>query len=406
MTPLSILFVSSALVFVERAVADDATAGAPAPTTSNVGDGTSADSLRKYRFLAKTSREQGQYGEAARLYEKVIEYSPTDQKAHYFLGTCLLKQKRHRVAKVAFMESASLDSSHVNTNLALTQIYLNEEKADSAGHFLRHAAQLKPASARVRQLRRRLADQYRRRGGIGPSIPHYTRLAESATDPREKAELYDLLADLQRQSGNVQAALTWRRRLLELRSSSKGDTLEESAVAEHVATLSDMVELLAEAGDATAAYGALRELAKLDPRSSYAYFHRMVELATEKNDRTAELEGLEGMARAHPNDMETVATLAKFHLSNRELDTAAKWLGHGLAASPDDAHLHLLMGDLLVMKGEEEEALSSFEKARGDARWQDVAQQRIWQIRPPETAEEKLKREFFGGTGEGDGESD
>jgi hypothetical protein len=26
-----------------------------------------------------------------------------------------------------------------------------------------------------------------------------------------------------------------------------------------------------------------------------------------------------------------------------------------------------------------------------------VAQQRIWQIRPPETEEEKLKREFFGG---------
>jgi hypothetical protein len=35
--------------------------------------------------------------------------------------------------------------------------------------------------------------------------------------------------------------------------------------------------------------------------------------------------------------------------------------------------------------------------AMSDPAWERVAQQRIWKIHPPETEEEKLKREFFGG---------
>ena len=395
---LHILLVSSALVFALTT----ACSKAPAPTTSAVGGRTRADSLLAYRYEAKTSRQKGQYGEAAKLYEKVIEYNPGDQKAHYFLATCLLKLERQRAAKEAFIGSAALDSSHWSTNLALTQIYLNEGKADSASHFLRHMARVKPASPRVRQLRRQLADQFRLQGGIATSVHHYAQLAESATDPREKAELFGQLANLQRDAGDAEAALTWRRKLLQLRAQSKGDSLDQSATLKHIAILSDTVELLVEAGDAAEAYRILRELVELDPRSSYAYYHRMAELAAERNDRPEQLEGLEGMARAHPNDMEAVATLAEFHLTNRELAAAAKWLRRGLDVSPDRAHFHLLMGDLLVLNGDETEALMSFEKAKNDALWEDVAQQRIWQIRPPETTEEKLKREFFGSDGESD----
>ncbi len=34
--------------------------------------------------------------------------------------------------------------------------------------------------------------------------------------------------------------------------------------------------------------------------------------------------------------------------------------------------------------------------AMADQLWRDMAQQRIWQLRPPETEEEKAKRKFFG----------
>ncbi len=45
-------------------------------------------------------------------------------------------------------------------------------------------------------------------------------------------------------------------------------------------------------------------------------------------------------------------------------------------------------------QGDEEEAIAAYEQAMADQLWRDMAQQRIWQLRPPET--EDAKREFFG----------
>jgi hypothetical protein len=44
----------------------------------------------------------------------------------------------------------------------------------------------------------------------------------------------------------------------------------------------------------------------------------------------------------------------------------------------------------------EDSVIAEYEKALHDPNWASVAQQRIWQIRPPETEEEKLKKSFFG----------
>ena len=69
----------------------------------------------------------------------------------------------------------------------------------------------------------------------------------------------------------------------------------------------------------------------------------------------------------------------------------------GLKEDPEDAHLLVLRGDELVRTGDEEGAIAAFEKARANPAWEKIAQQRIWQIRPPETEEEKLIKQFFGG---------
>ena len=76
--------------------------------------------------------------------------------------------------------------------------------------------------------------------------------------------------------------------------------------------------------------------------------------------------------------------------------TAEEWIDRGLALAPRHAHLQLLRGDIMVRRGDEEEAIEAYETALDDPDWRSVAQQRIWQLRPPETEEEKLKREFFG----------
>jgi hypothetical protein len=125
----------------------------------------------------------------------------------------------------------------------------------------------------------------------------------------------------------------------------------------------------------------------------------MMELAIQSGDRPGELEGLEGMAQASPKDLETLYVLIEFHMAGDDLSAAFTWVEKGLEVKPDDSHLQLLKGDLHTRKGEEILAIAAYEIAKGDPVWQAVAQQRIWQLRPPETREEKLKREFFGNSG-------
>ena len=97
------------------------------------------------------------------------------------------------------------------------------------------------------------------------------------------------------------------------------------------------------------------------------------------------IEGLKGMVEADPKDAESIAELVEWHQGRGEFAAAKEWLGLGLKVNPKDAHLLLLKGDNLVRAGDEEGAIAAFEKAKADPAWERVAQQRIWQLRPPET---------------------
>ena len=107
--------------------------------------------------------------------------------------------------------------------------------------------------------------------------------------------------------------------------------------------------------------------------------------------------GLLGMVEANPKDLKSVAVLVQWHLSRDEATAARATLKQGLEEDPVNGNLLLLKGEMLVGEGDEAGAIAAFEKAKSNPVWEKVAQQRIWQLRPPETEEEKLKREFFGG---------
>ena len=108
------------------------------------------------------------------------------------------------------------------------------------------------------------------------------------------------------------------------------------------------------------------------------------------------LRAREGMVRADPQDLQTIALLVEWNVKQDRFKAARTWVDRGLQVS-NDAHLLVLKGDLLLREGAEDEAVTAYEKAMSDPAWERVAQQRIWKIHPPETEEEKLKREFFGG---------
>jgi tetratricopeptide (TPR) repeat protein len=383
-----------------------ASAPADAPSTENAPVETGRqieaqpDSVRKYRFLAKASREQRDFATAASYYQKVLTYSPDDQKAAYFLGTCLVRERRQTAAKAAFLLSSQLDSVHVNTNLALTQIFLSEEKPDSARRFLSRAMLAGRGRDRGLELRRQLADQYRRKGNIAAAIEQYRMLAEvdspaGQDTTRERADLLKMIADLHRESGMISEALLWQQRLLDHHEAGTNASATKQPSADRISILNDLADLQAAAGSEEA-YGTLAALVEVDPGNRYAYYERLLVIATQRNDGPRHLQALEGMVRANPKDIPTLAALVEFHLDRKVPAQAERWLQQGLSVAPEHGRLHILMGDLLAARGDLEDALKSFEKALKDPEWEVVAQQRVWQIRPPETAEEKLKREFFG----------
>lgn len=345
-----------------------------------------ADSVTKYRFLGKTARDKDDHEGVVRYYAQLLKYEPSYRPALYHMGHSLLEMGRADEAKAALLQSARLDSTHANTALCLYQIYTTQAKPDSAWVFLSRLIRAEPGELRYCGYRRAIADLYRRDGNALRAIEHYTALANAEVVPKaDRDQIYEILALLHADRGDFAQALSWRQHLA------------GSAGVNHVEALANMVDLQVETKDYTGAYATLRELARIDSAGRYGHFHRMSVLADQLGDRPVRLEALEGMARVEPRDIETVATIAEIHLQREDLESAARWILRGLGNDPTDAHLRVLNGDLLAHRGTEDGAIAEYERALKDPNWASVAQQRIWQIRPPETEEEKLKKAFFGG---------
>ena len=343
-----------------------------------------ADSIRKYKYYAKTARQNKEYDRAIGYYTTVLQYSPQELQAAYFLGQLYYKEKKDLDnARIALRRAVSIDSLHLNSNRLLYTIYQAVGEADSAALSLERVLRKKPDAAN----RRKLADLYRRGGHNERAIVHYKQLVEAEREDTtgvEDAELIEILAVLHQELGQVVQALKWRKRQVEDGTGS-------------VDQLESIVELKLEVGNVEGAYDTLLELAKVDSQNAYSYYDRISSIASEKSDDTWRFKGLKGMVEADPKDSKSIAELVEWHQSHGEFAEAKEWLRRGLKVNPKDAHLLLLKGDNLVREGDEEGAIAAFEKAKADPAWEKVAQQRIWQLRPPETEEEKLKRQFFGG---------
>ena len=355
-----------------------------ADARANESEVAIADSIRKYKYYAKTARQNKEYDRAIGYYTTVLQYSPQELTAAYFLGQLYFQEKKDLDnARIALRRAVSIDSLHLNSNRLLYTIYQAVGEADSAALSLERVLLKKPNAAD----RRKLADLYRREGRNERAIVHYEQLVEAEREDTtgvEDAELIEILAVLHQELGQVDQALEWRKLQVE-GGTGAADQLES------------IVELKLEVGDVEGAYDTLLELAKVDSQNAYSYYNQIASIASEEGDDTWRFEGLKGMVEADPKDLKSIAELVEWHQGRGELASAKEWLRRGLKVNPEDAHLLLLKGDNLVREGDEEGAIAAFEKAKADPAWEKVAQQRIWQLRPPETEEEKLKRQFFGG---------
>jgi tetratricopeptide (TPR) repeat protein len=347
--------------------------------TAEAAEEARADSIRKYRFLAKAAREKKEYAEAIGYYSQLLKYQPDDVTACFYLGEMYYQNKDLAGARQALGRAVELDSLHLNSNLRLYAVHLAKGAPDSAAQCLERVLLVNPEAG---EQRRTLADLYRRGGRNREAIAHYERLVEEG---QGSDELYSLLAMLHEEVDQAAQALEWRRRLAG--NAQAGERSEQ---------LEKMVALQLETQDVQGAYATLLELAELDSLNRYSFYSRLASIAQEHGHQNMRLKGLEGMVKANPRDLETMAVLVEWHLNKGNAQAADQWLERGLRIEPRNAHLQLLKGDALVRQGEEEAAIDAFELAKADPRWEGIAQQRIWQLRPPETEEEKLKRQFFG----------
>ena len=257
----------------------------------------------------------------------------------------------------------ALDSLHLNSNLRLYGVYQAVGETDSAALSLERVLLKKPNAA---DHRRKLADIYRREGQNSKAIVHYEHLV-AATADTGLADLFTMLAGLHEELGQVERALTWRRRLADRAKNGTGQ----------IGNLESTVELQLQTADVAGAYASLLELARVDSQSAYAYYSRIATIAAEKNDDPMRFQGLKGMVEANPKDLESVAVLVQWHLSRDEVTVAKMRLKQGLQQDPSNGNLLLLNGDILLREGDEEGAIAAFEKAKSNPVWEKVAQQRF-----------------------------
>jgi tetratricopeptide (TPR) repeat protein len=354
--------------------------------TQTVAQEAQADSVRKYKFLGKTARDKSDHTEVVEYYTHLLSFQPDYHPAHYYIARAQLALGHQSLAKQSLHAAVALKPGHANTNLLLFQVYAAESKPDTAWMYLGPLVAANPQDANYRQYRRTLADLWRRAGNVPTAIAHYRAIAEDVTTPELiRQDFFELLAVLYDDMGDAQQSILWRQQLT------------PGGGAGQVESLSKMVDLQIETKDFNGAWSTLQTLTRIDSASRYSHFVRMAELGDKAGDRTMRLSGLEGMARSQPKDLEAIATIAQIHLNRDDLAAAQGWLQRGLTQAPTDAQLRVLHGDLM-MRSDASDAtvIAEYTVALEDPNWAAVAQQRIWQIRPPETEEEKLRKAFFG----------
>ena len=124
-----------------------------------------ADSIKKYRFLARTSREKNDFVAATGYYGEYLKYETQPKRrklALYYLGRMHYKNKQPAAAGQAFLQVVELDSLHINSNLMLYEAF-KASHPDTAARALERGALSesvlrKRRSAAVRDGMRRLLE--------------------------------------------------------------------------------------------------------------------------------------------------------------------------------------------------------------------------------------------------------
>lgn len=333
---------------------------------------------KHYRF-GKQYDKNGMHEDAIVQYQKSLAFRTDNPNVHYDLANLFFRLQRYEEAQQECLRSLEADSTFVLGHYLLALLWYNAADYDSAIVEFEKTIALDPS---YKQIHQTLASLYVYRGLEEEALVQYLRAAEVAAElPREERfELFLHLGNLAAGKGFVAEAISCYRSAL---TCKKDEQVQEK-----------LARLQSDSGFHRGALDAYLTLAGTDTTDDQLYL-KIADISVKLGAFDRAIFALEKLAALRPTDPEPLCHLAEIQLRRGESEAAKAYIDRGLAIAQDNLHLYVLAGEYHKNKGAKELALNSFKKALSDPTWGEYAQQMIWEIEPPLSEEEKLKREFF-----------
>ena len=334
---------------------------------------------KKHHCFAKEYDKNRMYEDAILQYQKSLSFKADNPNVHYDLANLLYRLKRCREAQQQCLHCLQVDSTFFFAHYLLALLWYEVADYDSAIIEFEKTIALDPSYT---QIHRTLANLYSYKGLDGKALQQCLRTAEVG-DNSSRAEEFQLflhLGNLLANGGFLSEAISCYRHSLTL--------IKDEQLLEKLASLQLNNGRYHGALDS---YLALTETNITDDQ----LFLKIADISVKLGAIDQAIFALKKLAALRPTDPEPFSHLAEIYLQQGQLRTAKTYIDRGLAINRDTPRLYVLKGEYYRSNGAKEIALICFKKALSDSTWGRYAQQMIWEIQPPLTEEEKLKRKFF-----------
>jgi len=350
------------------------TAGYSSAATADTGDSDVVKEAKMHFSFAVQSRNNENYDEAAKQYEKSIALYDSLYQVHYSYADMLLKNGDKEAALAHFRKAYDLNPDYYNSAVMLSNLYYQTGKNDSVLVMYEHMFSLKPEKTdllvSIAGLREYLGDTPR-------ALDDYSHAIESGQD---SFEVLVKAATLAEKLGKADTVMTFAEKAL-------GKQPEDAEML-RLASKSSL-----DNGDTAKGLEYCKRLLAVEPTVATAM--KLETLSRDANDTNTLIETLERHHTLAPSNAAVLSELAECLYAAGDAEKSIAYVRKGLEIDPKDGRMRIILGEYYRSKNEENKALEQYKLAMNDDRWKSSAQRLAWQIEKPESDEDKKEREFF-----------
>lgn len=350
-------------------------AAAPSPSTAAESRADSLLAAKRHFSFAVQFKKNGEYADALVQYVKSIAYNDTVYQVHFSFAELLMLMGRSERAKAEYLRTLALNPHHPASAAVLAGMYYRAAAYDSALAMFEALQRNAPSDttlAGIVKLREYLGRDAEALEGIESLIAHGDRSRDTLLRASRLAV----------KTGNFPAANRHASMLLR----EYPDDPEALRIAARASLALN---------DPEGAARSLERLADADSTDT-AVLADLASLYRSRGERHNLIRTLDRLFNRDPRNTDLVGELAELLSAEGDSSRAEETVRKGLAASPNDGRLRIIMGELYRVKGRNDMALAEYRIALSDPRWEATARQLIARLENKETAGERREKEFFG----------